>query len=62
MSSTQDVRFAEGMLDEGPRLCNKLYNASRLILLGAADVEPERGRPSRSTAGCWPGSTGRPPS
>src|SRR4051794_22782936 len=41
MSSTQDVRFAEGMLDEGLRLCNKLYNASRLILLGAADVEPE---------------------
>ena len=29
------------MLDEGLRLCNKLYNASRLILLGAADVEPE---------------------
>jgi valyl-tRNA synthetase len=41
MSSTQDVRFAEGMIDEGLRLANKLYNASRLILLGAAGVEPE---------------------
>ena len=35
MSSTQDVRFAEGMLDEGRAFTNKLWNASRLVLLGA---------------------------
>ena len=32
MSSTQDVRFAEGMIDEGRGLTNKLWNAGRLIL------------------------------
>jgi valyl-tRNA synthetase len=40
MSSTQDVRFAEGMIDEGRGLANKLWNAGRLILTAAADVEP----------------------
>ncbi|MDX6496021.1 MAG: valyl-tRNA synthetase, partial [Gaiellales bacterium] len=33
MSSTQDVRFAEGMIDEGAKLANKLWNASRFVLL-----------------------------
>ena len=33
MSSTQDVRFAEGAIEEGRRLCNKLWNAARMILL-----------------------------
>ena len=33
MSSTQDVRFAEGTIEEGRGLCNKLWNAARLILL-----------------------------
>jgi valyl-tRNA synthetase len=42
MSSTQDVRFAEGMIEEGRALCNKLWNAARLILLNAdADAEDE---------------------
>ncbi len=36
MCSTQDVRFAEGMIDEGRAFANKLWNASRLILLGAS--------------------------
>ncbi len=34
MCSTQDVRFAEGMIDEGRAFANKLWNASRLVLLG----------------------------
>ena len=38
MSSTQDVKFAEGMIEEGRGLCNKLWNAARLILL---HVDPE---------------------
>ena len=41
MCSTQDVRFAEGMIDEGRGLANKLWNASRLILLNAdPDARP----------------------
>jgi valyl-tRNA synthetase len=40
MSSTQDVRFAEGAIEEGRKLCNKLWNAARLILLHV-DMEAE---------------------
>jgi valyl-tRNA synthetase len=32
MSSTQDVRFNIGFIDEGRKLANKLWNAARLIL------------------------------
>jgi valyl-tRNA synthetase len=39
MSSTQDVRFAEGPLEEGRKLANKLWNVSRLLL--QERVEPE---------------------
>ncbi len=39
MSSTQDVRFAEGALEEGRKLTNKLWNVSRLLLQDR--VEPE---------------------
>jgi len=39
MSSTQDVRFAEGMIEEGRKLANKLWNVSRLLL--QYRVEPE---------------------
>jgi len=39
MSSTQDVRFSEEKVAQGRHLANKLWNASRLILLGVADVE-----------------------
>ena len=39
MSSTQDVRFNEGRIREGNQLANKLWNASRLlVMLGDADV------------------------
>ena len=37
MSSTQDVRFSEEKVAQGRQLANKLFNASRLILLRAAD-------------------------
>jgi valyl-tRNA synthetase len=40
MSSTQDVRFAPGFIEEGRRLANKLWNVSRLILQHGAGVEP----------------------
>jgi valyl-tRNA synthetase len=40
MSSTQDVRFSDAKVQQGRDLANKLWNASRLILLGAAEVEP----------------------
>jgi valyl-tRNA synthetase len=41
MSSTQDVRFSEEKVAQGAQLANKLFNASRLILLNApGTVEP----------------------
>jgi valyl-tRNA synthetase len=39
MSSTQDVRFSAQPIEEGRRLANKLWNASRLLLLSGS-VEP----------------------
>ena len=39
MSSTQDFRFAEGPLEEGRKLANKLWNVSRLLLQHR--VEPD---------------------
>jgi valyl-tRNA synthetase len=42
MASSQDVRFAEGAIDEGRKLANKLWNAARLVLQtseGAAPAE-----------------------
>jgi valyl-tRNA synthetase len=43
MSSSQDVRFNEERVKQGSDLANKLWNASRLILLRASAVEPEPG-------------------
>jgi valyl-tRNA synthetase len=40
MSSTQDVRFSDAKVEQGRDLANKLWNASRLILLNTAEVEP----------------------
>src|SRR5215211_5873828 len=37
MSSAQDVRFSQQRVKQGEDLANKLWNASRLILLGAAE-------------------------
>jgi valyl-tRNA synthetase len=41
MSSTQDVRFSYGAVEEGRKLANKLWNVSRLILGAAANATPE---------------------
>jgi valyl-tRNA synthetase len=41
MSSTQDVRFSAGAIEEGRRLAVKLWNVARLILSHAGDAEPE---------------------
>jgi valyl-tRNA synthetase len=40
MSSSQDVRFSEERIAQGRDLTNKLWNASRLILLNAGDAAP----------------------
>jgi valyl-tRNA synthetase len=42
MSSTQDVAFSYGAIEEGRKLANKLWNVSRLLLQAAgAEVAPE---------------------
>jgi valyl-tRNA synthetase len=45
LSSSQDVRFSEGAVEEGRKLANKLWNVSRLILAhvgdATADVRPK---------------------
>jgi valyl-tRNA synthetase len=45
MSSVQDVRFSEEKIQQGQQLANKLWNASRLILLGVADGARPEPRP-----------------
>jgi valyl-tRNA synthetase len=42
MSSTQDVRFSTGAIEEGRRLANKLWNASRLLLMSGVGGVEER--------------------
>jgi len=37
MTSTQDVRFSTQPIEEGRRLANKLWNASRLLLMNAGE-------------------------
>jgi valyl-tRNA synthetase len=41
MSSTQDVRFSVGFIEEGRKLANKLWNVARLILTNAEEATPE---------------------
>ena len=41
MSSTQDVRFSVGQMEEGRKLANKLWNVSRLILTNAGDARSD---------------------
>ncbi|HEY2354496.1 MAG TPA: valine--tRNA ligase [Gaiellaceae bacterium] len=41
MSSTQDVRFSTGAINEGRKLAIKLWNVSRLILANAGDEVPD---------------------
>jgi valyl-tRNA synthetase len=48
MSSTQDVRFSEEKIAQGRQLANKLWNASRLVLLRlpeGLELSPEAPRP-----------------
>jgi valyl-tRNA synthetase len=41
MSSTQDVRFSTGPIEEGRKLANKLWNVSRLILSNTSGARQE---------------------
>jgi valyl-tRNA synthetase len=41
MSSTQDVRFSYGAVEEGRKLANKLWNVSRLIVANVGEALPE---------------------
>jgi valyl-tRNA synthetase len=50
MSSSQDVRFSEAKVQQGRDLANKMWNASRLILLNAAEVPDARPEPRPETA------------
>jgi valyl-tRNA synthetase len=45
MSSTQDVRFSWGVIEEGRKLANKLWNISRLLLT-ATDASEVDARPT----------------
>ena len=55
ISSTQDVRYSPERVQQGRDLANKLWNASRLVLLNAGDAEPEAADGARSrTAGSSP--------
>jgi valyl-tRNA synthetase len=40
ISSTQDVRFSPGAIEEGRKLANKLWNVARLILQNAEGIDP----------------------
>jgi valyl-tRNA synthetase len=40
ISSTQDVRFSIGAIEEGRKLSNKLWNVARLILQNAESTSP----------------------
>ncbi|MGH2956950.1 MAG: valine--tRNA ligase [Solirubrobacterales bacterium] len=42
MSSAQDVRYSVARVQQGRDLANKTWNASRLILTGALDLDRER--------------------
>jgi valyl-tRNA synthetase len=41
MSSSQDVRFSHGAVEEGRKLANKLWNVSRLIITSVDEARPE---------------------
>ena len=57
-SSTQDVRFSYGTIEEGRKLAIKLWNVARLILQNAEGIRAEaRPHATSRNAGSWPGST-----
>src|SRR6185312_12647794 len=45
MSSTQDVRYSSEKVQQGQRLANKLFNASRYVLLNVSDEASAEPRP-----------------
>ena len=49
MSSTQDVRFSEEKVQQGQALANKLYNATRFVVLRVGD-DADRRRRRRAAA------------
>jgi len=51
LTSSQDVRFSTGVIEEGRKLANKLWNVSRLILANAGEAGAEL-RP-KETAERW---------
>ena len=66
MSSTQDVRFSDEKVLQGQQLANKLFNASRLVLLRVPEgvTLPATSRPSRRpsrTPGSSRACSGRSP-
>jgi valyl-tRNA synthetase len=46
MSSTQDVRFSADRVRQGRDLANKMWNASRLILVGVDEAAKPQSRPT----------------
>src|SRR3954467_3103692 len=58
MSSTQDVRFNESKIAEGRQLANKLFNASRLVLLRVPEdvTVPSAAPEPRTVEDRWIGS------
>ena len=58
MASSQDATFAEGAIEEGRKLANKLWNASRLLIQAGVTTVDERPARSRN-GGSWPGSPRR---
>ena len=59
ISSTQDVRFSYGAIEEGRKLAIKLWNVARLILQNAKGVTRPWRRATSRSAGFSPGSTRR---
>ena len=47
MSSTQDVRYSSEKVEQGQALANKLFNASRFVLLNAQPDAPAEPQPQR---------------
>ena len=50
MSSTQDVRYNAARIQQGQDLANKMWNASRLVLLNASPASPSQLEPRQELA------------
>ena len=64
MSSTQDVRYSAERVQQGQDLANKMWNASRLVLLNATQAAKDNARQERAPVGVPAGtalSSGWPP-